>query len=401
MSSPLRVSAIPIFTDLGMVWSIVYSSFISMKYVVTSDVHLGHPKTPTTHIIASFKKHILNDLNRDIDALFVSGDFFDRLLDLNAKDVHYIVEFFNHLLTYCIRNDICLRVLEGTPSHDWQQSQILVKLNDIRDVKCDLKYHKSLDIDYIDKLGKHVLYIPDEWVNTHEELEKQIQQKLIEHHISQVDIAILHGQFKYQFAGKPYHGFYFREEYFLRLVRGFIHVGHYHTYTYLDRIIANGSLERLAHGEEQPKGYVRVEDDRYSFIENTSAYIYKTLHATASMTLDKLDKQIAKYPADSHIRLLMSKDHPFNVTFAEVKLRYPDHHLKKLIKEQAAEDSSITYILSESEIDLDGKFILDSNIHQLLMDNILAKHQLNPIEHAKLVNYVHIFKETEHAPVTA
>lgn len=36
----------------------------------------------------------------------------------------------------------------------------------------------------------------------------------------------------------------------------------------LDRIIASGSLERLAHGEERPKGYVRVDGDEWHFIES-------------------------------------------------------------------------------------------------------------------------------------
>ena len=365
-----------------------------MLYAVTSDVHLGHPKTPTAHIIKSFKKHILNDHNKKLDVLFISGDLFDRLLDFNSKEVQIIISFFNYLLSYCVDNNILLRVLEGTPSHDWTQSQTLVKLNEIRDDKCDLRYHKVLDIEYIERIGKYVLYVPDEWTNSHDELEKQIQTKLIENNISQVDIAILHGQFKYQFAGKPYHGFHYKEEYFLNLVRGFIHVGHYHTYTYLDRIIANGSLERLAHGEEQPKGYVIVEDKRYSFIENPSAYIYKTLQVTAATTIERLDKQIQRYPKESYIRLLMSKDHPFNITFQELKLRYLDYHLKKQIKEHVSEDSSVTYILNDSDLEVDDKFVLDTNIHQLLVDIVQAKHSLNSVESGKMMGYISIFKES-------
>ena len=142
---------------------------MSIKYLVTSDVHLGHENTPTTHIIQSFKTHILSDKHKDIDILFISGDLFDRLLDLNSKEVYFIIEFFNYLLSYCTVNNIRLRVLEGTPSHDWGQSQILVKLNDIRTNKCDLKYHKVLDIEYIEELNHHILYIPDEWTNSHDE----------------------------------------------------------------------------------------------------------------------------------------------------------------------------------------------------------------------------------------
>lgn len=370
-----------------------------MKYLVTGDDHLGHLKTPTQHIIASFKKFILSEQNKDADVLFIEGDLFDRLLDLNSKEVQLIIEFFNYLLSYCVANNILLRVLEGTPSHDWQQSQTLVKLNEIRTHKCDLKYHKVLDIEYIERINKHVLYIPDEWTNSHDDMERQIKDKLNEHSITQIDIAICHGQFPYQYAGRPYHGFHYKEEYFLRLVKGFIHVGHYHNHNPMDRILPAGSLERLAHGEEEPKGFIVVNDDTWTFVENTDAWTYKTLNITAATTVEKLDKQIAKYRPGSYIRLLLNKDHPFNITFSELKLRYLDYHLKKITKENVSERAKITYILSDAELEFDNKFILEANIHQTLVDIVATKHTLNSVENSKLMNYISIFKEVEnHAP---
>lgn len=367
-------------------------------YAVTSDIHLAHLKTPTEHIINSFKTTILTEQNKQLDMLFISGDIFDRLIDLNTKEIHPIIEFFNYLLTYCTNNNIILRVLNGTPSHDWGQSQLLVKLNDIRTNKCNLRYHKQLDIEYIESLQQHVLYIPDEWSNSHEEIEKQIQAKLIEHNISQVDIAILHGQFGYQVAGKPFKGLFYQEDYFLSLVRGFIHIGHYHVYSYHDRIIANGSLERLAHGEESPKGYVLVDNDRFTFIENTNAYTYKTINITPTITLEKLDKLIHKHPSQSHIRLLLSSDHPFNLTFSELKLRYYDYNLKKINKDRVSEKALDTYILSDTELEFSNKFVMEGNIHSLLIDTISSKHSLDSIEMSKLLSYIEVFKESTNEP---
>ena len=367
-----------------------------MRYLCCSDIHLGHLKTPTSHIINSFKKSILTDSNKDISILFISGDLFDRLLDLNSKDVSPIIDFFNYLLNYCYVNDILLRVLEGTPSHDWLQSNTIVKLNEIRQNKCDLKHIKVLDVEYIEKVNKYVLYIPDEWVHSHDELEVQIQEKLNKLLITNVDIAILHGQFNYQLAGKKYNGFFFKEEYFLKLVKGFIHVGHYHMFSKFDRIIANGSLERLAHGEEQPKGYVLVEDDKYTFIENTNSYTYTTLNITNATTLERLDKLIAKFPVNSYIRLMLNKDHEFNINFTELKLRYLDYHLKKIIKENVSDHNSITYILTDDEeIELSDSFILDNNIYSTLVNNIQINYQLSEVENVKFLNYVEIFKHSE------
>lgn len=367
-----------------------------MRYIACSDIHLGHIKTPTEHIISSFKKSILSPNNKDIDVLFIAGDLFDRLLDLNAKDVTYIIGFFNYLLDYCYYNNIYLRILEGTPSHDWQQSIILYKLNEIRTNKCNLKYHKVLDIEYIDKINKYVLYIPDEWVNTHDELENQIKDKLNKLSITKVDIAILHGQFKYQTAGKVYHGFFFHEEYFLKLVKGYIHVGHYHIHSTFDRIIAGGSLERLAHGEESPKGYILVNDNTYQFIENTDSYKYVTINVTPKMSLDKLDKIVSKYPVNSYIRLLVDKDHEFNINFTNIKLRYLDYNIKKLSKEKLSELNTITHILTEQqELDTSDKYILENNVYTLLVTNIGNKYMLTEPEHTKLLNYIDIFKNTE------
>ena len=145
-----------------------------MKYLVTSDVHLGHKKTPTRHIIASFSDTILTEANKDIDVLFINGDLFDRLLYLNTPEAQMVIHFFHHLLDYCYVNDILLRVLEGTPSHDYFQSSILFKMNEIRTHKVKMKYFRTLDIEYMEEFNKHILYIPDEWCSDQLELERQI-----------------------------------------------------------------------------------------------------------------------------------------------------------------------------------------------------------------------------------
>lgn len=368
-----------------------------MKYIVTSDIHLGHVRTPTEHIIASFKRQILTDANTDIDALFIAGDMFDRLLDFNSKEVHLIISFFNYLLSYCAANNVLLRVLEGTPGHDWQQSQILIKLNDIRTNKCDVRYYKALDIEYIPSISKHVLYIPDEWANTHREIEDQIQAKLNEYNISHVDIALLHGQFGYQVAGKNYGGLYYNEDYFLKLVTGYIHIGHYHVASSFNRILANGSLDRLAHGEESDKGHMLVNGTAHLFIPNTKAFIYKTINVIATTTQDRLDKQIRKFPVGSHIRLLLSQDHPFSQIFSELKLKYLDYNLKRQVKESSSEPSSVAYILSDNEIEFNSLFSLSGDVHGTIVDLIHSKHILTDNEDKKLMKYLEIFKEPENA----
>lgn len=367
-----------------------------MQYVVTSDIHLGHRKTPTEHIAKSFRKCILNSKHKDSKVIFISGDLFDRLLETNSRDILIILELMDQLLNFCYQHNIKLRVLEGTPSHDWNQPQLLPKLNDMRtENKVDLKYFKVLDIEHLVEENKYVLYIPDEWVNCHEELERQIEEKLKHHAISQVDIAIMHGQFQYQFAGIPYTGFYFQENYFLNLVKGFIHVGHYHNYSSFDRIIANGSLERLAHRQEEDKGYVVVKNDSYEFIVNPDAYIYKTIAVTKRSTLNSLDKQILSYPHNSYIRLQMTRDHPFNINFNDIKLRYLDYHIERRIKDEESVSSSVTDILSDDDLDNIPTFTVDTNIKQTLEWLVKSKYDLSDSEEARLTHYLQVFNDLE------
>lgn len=370
-----------------------------MRYIVTSDIHFGHKNTPTRHIIESFTHSILNEANRSITALFIAGDLFDHLLYLNTTEAQQIMQFFHRLLNYCCDNDIALKVLEGTPSHDWYQSSMLAKINDVRSHKAQLTYMKALDIEYCDRLQKHILYIPDEWCNNQEDLDVQIRTRMLELGLVQVDMAILHGAFRYQAKGVPVGSFLYDEAYFLGLVRGLIHIGHYHVHTHLDRIVAQGSLERLAHGEEDPKGYVLAnsEDHSWVFVQNPRAYTYKTIHVTAGMDLNKLDKAVRKHPAQSHIRLAMKSDHPFNLAYKDLSLRYLDYHLKKLIKDTSA-NSSVTYILSEDALQLPDHSVLETNVYDAVMRGIDTKYQLSPQELVKLHHYAQVLKSAELEP---
>ena len=202
---------------------------------------------------------------------------------------------------------------------------------------------------------------------------------------------MLHGSFKYQTKGMQTEAFSFDEEYFFNLTTGFIHIGHFHTYTYLDRIIANGSLERLAHGEEEDKGYVIVNGNTYQFVVNPFSYTYKTIPITAKTTLASLDKQIFKYPKESFIRLQMKPDHEFNTIFQDLKVRYKDYFVKKLIKDTSSDSNSVTYILSEDTLELSENLFLDTNIKEALQSLIMAKHPLTPSEQTKMMDYLQVF----------
>lgn len=365
-----------------------------MKYIVTSDIHFGHRNTPTKHIATNFIKYVLTEENSNADILFIAGDLFDRLIGVNEEPFLSSLKFLSHLLNYCHANNMMLRILEGTGSHDWRQPRIVDELNNIREEPINLKYIDILDIEYIPEFDKYVLYIPDEWSTDHLEVEQQIEEKLNEHGIRQVDMAMLHGQFQYQVAGVPYKGFYYEEEYFLKLVKGFINIGHYHTHTSFDRIIAQGSLDRLAHGQEEDKGYVVIEGDKWIFKKNPDAYIYKTIRLTKKETLNDLDTKILAYPEGSHIRLNMAKDHPFNINFAEMKLRYPKYFLTKKLGDPSDNDG-ITYILDDTDFSLDSFHVLSGSLKDTVREGITKRLTLTDSELARLDKHLEVFNTSD------
>jgi predicted MPP superfamily phosphohydrolase len=303
-----------------------------IKYIVVSDVHLGHRRTPTEHIIYNLRKTLFSSENVDVDIIFIAGDLFDRCLDFNSKDVHEIVVFLHELLEVCSSLSIKLRVLEGTPSHDWKQSRILVEMNENLREPCDLRYFSELDIEIMEDLNISVLYIPDEWNDSHEKIFSECQDKLKEKELAQVDIGIFHGQFAYQLRGPVGQSAVLKEEDFLSVVKYYINIGHYHTHSFFDRIVAQGSFDRLTHGEEEDKGFVKMtigEQPSWEFIPNKNAYVYKTIPVRANTTLEQLDKKILNLPIDSYVRLEMKPDHPFYTTFKDLQLRYHAYRLSK------------------------------------------------------------------------
>lgn len=369
-----------------------------MDYIVVSDIHVGNTRTPATHIAQSFTDNILTEQNKTLDVIFLAGDFADRRLQMDTTEAQVFIQLCVKLLRYCHDNNIILRVLEGTRSHDWLQSAMVVKINEAMDSPVDLKHVKTLEIEYIPKINKHVLYIPDEWCHTQEDLYTEIQDKLTAMNIHQVDIAILHGQFSYQTKGLNTSALSYDEVYFHELVTGYIHIGHYHTHSTFDRIIAQGSLDRLSHGEEEDKGYVRVHNSSWTFIPNPNAKVYKTIKITPAYTLAKLDKAIFSTPPGSYIRLIAPPEHELSQAFEDLRLRYKAYHLKKQSNLKASEDVSVTYITDDSYLTQCEHFIQSSNIYDSLISSVTQKQTLTQQEHAKFLSYSQVFKDCETQP---
>lgn len=315
---------------------------------VFSDIHLGHTRNPTKEIILNLNVALPDNAETaELDIIWLAGDIFDDLFSLNNRDVLEIDIWIARLLRICKKYDILLRVLEGTPSHDWKQSNRFEAINEVTGIGADLKYVKDLSIEYIERFGITVLYVPDEWDNTETTL-SQIHELLRAKGLDKVDYAIMHGQFEYQLPAHikaPKHS----TEAYHAIVKELIFIGHVHLHSRNNRIIAQGSFDRLSHGEEGPKGHVRAKVYENGvrdvvFVENAGSKKFVTVRCT-NMTLEdtllEIDDHVVDLPDGSLVRVEGNHDNPIFTNMEVLIRRYPLFSWSKLTRQDEAEDSPV------------------------------------------------------------
>jgi hypothetical protein len=293
-----------------------------LRIGAVSDIHMGHARNPTASICKNFRREINNaEFLRSIDLLLIVGDFYEKLLSNDSQDSMDSDVEISLLLRNCQRYGVVLRVVEGTRSHDrGQPRRFLTNLDKQRDAGLplpDLQYFNTIHIEYIESLGIHMLYVPDDMGNTAQTLER-VRELMSEMGLSQVDFAMMHGFFPHQLGNIPEQAHLVHDpQAYLALVRFLIFIGHVHTTSQYERIFAQGSFDRLAHNEEGPKGYLRavVQPDGnfvMEFLENTGALIFKTIAVETDDVVEailQIDRQVEGLASGSYIRVLTPVGH--------------------------------------------------------------------------------------------
>jgi len=267
-----------------------------IKTLSVSDCHLGNRLGTTEHIISNLNK-LLPDSNKlaDVDLLILAGDVFDEGIYLSDVNTATIQIWMVRVLTICKKWNIILRILEGTPSHDRKQSKQFIILNEALGLDINIRYIDELYIEYIEDLKINILYVPDEWRADNNQTQQEVISLLKKNNLEKVDYAIMHGCFEHQLPKMkeiPFHS----AEFYLSIVKKYIFIGHVHIPSRFDRILAQGSTDRLAHNEEHDKGMFCVEAynesnelDIVSFIANPNPTIFKTI---SIIGLSKLEAEV-------------------------------------------------------------------------------------------------------------
>jgi len=350
-----------------------------IKYLVFSDVHLGNPRNDALDIISNIKEMLKSyDRKNKLDIIFIAGDLFDRLITLPSDTATESLLFMAWLLNFCARNQTKLRVLEGTPSHDWLQCKQFETTISVSQLPIDFKYITTVHVEHMEDLDIHVLYVPDEWDPSTDKTYEDVLSELKARHVSKVDIAIMHGQFGYQLPAHiqkiPRHN----EENYLNIVKYFISIGHIHTSSVFSRILAQGSVDRLSHNEEEAKGMMECHIYRdgqmeYFFIENKNAKVFKTIDISeldSNKAMKKIDKLVSTLPFGSYVRLKALSDHPTLNHFDEVKKKYPSVIWSKKVLDQKETNINDDDLIRTFEQDYAPILLTRNNLHDLLMTRI-------------------------------
>lgn len=356
------------------------------KLAVASDIHLGHARNKTEEIIKNLNIAFDdNEAFHELDMLILAGDIFDSYL--SSLEMLQIAVWQRRLILLCKKHDVSLRILKGTPSHDWDQSVSFEYVNEkIAHLEADVKYIKDLSICYEEKFDLNFLFVPDEWSESTDETLRQVKELLKAKGLEKVDYAVMHGNFVYQipsFVKAPKHS----EEEYLNLTKELIFIGHVHTASQYDRIYAQGSFDRLSHGQEEAKGYLRdyrYEDGHHevTFIENKGAKLFKTIRLEEESLEDsfqKIESVVENLPEESFIRIKALDSHPILASLETLIQRYPIFHwskeaidTRKDIKEQKEELQFKAIDITRENI----KSLLQKRIENLKVDSLVFNRSL-------------------------
>jgi DNA repair exonuclease SbcCD nuclease subunit len=356
-----------------------------LHVAVISDIHLGHPNTPASYIVNNLEIAFADNAETArLDIIWFAGDVFDRLLNLSDDRAIPIRMWIARFLRLCAKHSIKVRVLEGTPSHDWKQSRLFQTINDAAQIGCDLVYQEKLAIEYFSDLGISVLYVPDEYRPEPDETWQEVCALLAQHGLREVDYAIMHGAFPHQLPAMAHHGCHDPVRY-LSIVRKYIFIGHVHQQSQYERILAQGSFDRLNHGDEGDKGHYRlidnrgVVDDIITHVKNENALLYVTIDMRG-LSMDEVFKKLdslPNYPVGTHLRVHCARHDVANNAYNTFRKDYPIYYW-------SVKTEKVTLTAPEVKNALENRFqpttITPNNVIDLLAPRIRALANSSEIE---------------------
>lgn len=255
------------------------------KIVAAGDFHFGNPRINCEAMYEKLKEFFYPEAEK-ADMILLTGDLFDQLTTVNSNANLYVSVFIRELFIFSANNNVPIRILHGTYSHDRNQLHILdvLKFKNtnakiINEICCE-------EISVKDKKYK-VLYIPDNLpYKKSSDVMEHIDKVLKVMGWKTVDIVLGHGTFSHALPVSANHlpPCTYTIEQFDKITTdtSLIIMGHIHISSAKDKVFYCGSFERMSHGEEQPKGFYKFNNEtgkwKAEFVRNDDATLFVTIY---------------------------------------------------------------------------------------------------------------------------
>jgi len=291
---------------------------VNPKILVSSDWHVGHSRVPTSDTIGDIRKYLLPHISK-VNIVFFPGDIFDGLISMNSPDASLVIDLFVDIFRLCFEYDVILRIVRGTYSHDILQNNIISRLFDKLQIPVDYQLINNMSVECIEKYGLNILYMPDNLpYRTKEEALDNAKMLLCANNMTYVDYVVMHGEFDHLDFHHASNTIYNSDHF--SFCTKLILAGHIHKPHRYRNLVYAGSFNRLAHNEEEPKGFWIIEGTYASFVENKDATRFITIDYRTETNFDEMLQR--------HVKIIERFD-PERLGF--LRLLLTDTNLKQAI----------------------------------------------------------------------
>tara|TARA_Y100001960_G_scaffold61541_1_gene64339 strand:- start:25675 stop:26817 length:1143 start_codon:yes stop_codon:yes gene_type:complete len=345
----------------------------AVRALYISDVHLLHSRTPTHVIIENLRRMFTPELLTSIDVLYILGDLWDDSRHLRQENTQEALDFIVELIQMAKLYNFGLRVLEGTPSHDHNQSKVILSMN--KAIGADVVYLDEIGIFHDKRLNMNVGYVKDEYKHTAVETEREMREIMKTRGLSQVDFFAMHGCFTFQLpVFKPES---FNEKFWCPRAKYGIFIGHDHRPKLNGKIRVTGTPDRLSHGEEEDKGitvvdYVNDQAHAYFIVNEYACPYIKVSGHENDDDLYKACLQALKYvdehPTGDYGRLKIVHRHDSGIP--ESIRRWSKEYRFIIQGEKLPDPDKEMQLELAFEEDKTAETITKDNVHELLFEEL-------------------------------
>jgi DNA repair exonuclease SbcCD nuclease subunit len=269
-----------------------------LQIAFITDNHFGSTKLSPDAAYENFCDIVVPRL-KDVDIIIHGGDLSDMAITMSQPWAMVFTQILVTLQTLVLENGIYLRVLHGTFTHDRRQPDLITVYNQFSNISEEDKHGvryieviNSLGLEHIKALGLKLAYIPGD--ETVEDPGDEIRELMGNVGWDKIDFLVHHGYCSHLVPVE-----HVAEKSAVLdpskmdgCLDGLILNGHVHTPSFEHRVLNGGSFERVAHNEEEPKGFhivtynKKTHKTEVEFVVNTRTRPFVTINVAACENAD-------------------------------------------------------------------------------------------------------------------